>query len=105
MAFHLSLSVTAALLSTLLLLGLSLQLRWRRDQTRWIHHALFFGVCLALGLTIWLGWRSARAVWALLPSMILLLSMPQTRPGRANHWRRALLVALSFAVGVWLCWS
>ena len=96
-----ALALTALLLTALLLLGLSLQLGWRRHVTRWLHHALFFAVCAGLTLSAGLYWRAGGRWWALLPALALLLSMPRTRPGRANHWQRALAAALAFALGVW----
>lgn len=101
---HIALITTAVLLCGLLLLGLSLQMGWRRDQTRWPHHALFFLVCVALLFTVLLTGRAGERWWALLPALLLLLSMPRTRPGRANHWQRAALVALTFMLGYWWSW-
>lgn len=98
---HLALLLSAGLLALLLLLGLSLQLGWRRDLARWPHHALFFAVCagvLVAGLLAGL-----RGLW-LLPALALLLTMPSTKPGRANHWQRALLCAAAFGLGVWGAW-
>ena len=94
-----ALIVTALLLAGLLLLGLSLQLGWRRNQARWSHHALYFAVILGLIITIFLFWRTDRDAWPFVPTLLLLLSMPFTRPGKANHWQRALLVALTFMAG------
>ena len=98
-ATHWSLGVTGALLVLLLGLGLSLQLGWRRGQARWPHHALFFAVCAGTALTAFLAWRAGGRGWALLPALALLLSMPATRPGRAGHWRLALLGAAAFVLG------
>lgn len=98
---HLALLLSAGLLTLLLLLGLSLQLGWRRDLARWPHHALFFAVCagvLVAGLLAGL-----RGLW-LLPALALLLTMPRTKPGRADHWQRALLCAAAFGLGVWGAW-
>lgn len=107
-AHHAALVVTAFLLVGLLLLGLSLQLGWRlwwrHSGVRWPHHALFFLVCAGTLLGTFLSWRAGERWWALLPALLLLLSMPRTQPGRANHWQRALLVALAFALGLALSW-
>lgn len=98
---HLTLSLTAALLLGLLGLGLGLQVgRWK--VVRWLHHALFFAVCVGVGLSALLGWRSGG--WVLLPALAALLRMPRTKPGRADHWRGALLAAGLFALGVWGVW-
>lgn len=104
MPHHLALLVTALLLLGLLLLGLSLQLGWRRDMTRWPHHALFFAVCVGLLVSVVLTGLAGARWWALLPALALLLSMPRTKPGRANHWQRALACALAFGLGVILAW-
>lgn len=40
----------------------------------------------------------------LLLGLSLLLTMPRTKPGRANHWQRALLCAAAFGLGVWGAW-
>lgn len=103
-ATHLSLTMTGALLGGLLLLGLALQVGWRRDQARWPHHALFFAVCLGTGLSLVLATRAGIRGWALTPALILLLTMPRTRPGGASHWQRAVLVALAYGVGAWVSW-
>ncbi|EYB69758.1 hypothetical protein DEIPH_ctg002orf0087 [Deinococcus phoenicis] len=109
LAAHLALLVTAALLALLLLLGLRLQVGGRRGApgarlARWPHHALFFAVCvgvlLSAGLSAWAGARG----WALLPALALLLLMPRTRPGRADHWRLALVCAAAFGLGLWGAW-
>ena len=107
MAPHrLALGLTAGLLLALLGLGLSLQLGWRRDSpgkrlARWPHHALFFAVCA--GVLVSAGLAGRRGLW-LLPALLLLLTMPRTRPGRADHWQRALACALAFGVGLWAVW-
>ncbi|WP_339095847.1 hypothetical protein ACINK0_13210 [Deinococcus sp. VB343] len=98
---HLLLLLSAGLLLTLLGLGLSLQVGWRTDLARWPHHALFFAVCVGTLLSGLLAGR--RGLW-LLPALLLLLSMPRTRPGRADHWQRALACALAFGVGLWGAW-
>ncbi|MHA0034418.1 hypothetical protein ACXXDK_05575 [Deinococcus sp. PESE-38] len=46
------------------------------------------------------GWRG---LW-LLPALALLLTMPRTKPGRADHWQRAILCAAAFGLGVWGAW-
>jgi len=102
---HLALLITAALLSALLALGLSLQLGWRRDAARWPHHALYFLTCAGTLLSLGLAWRAGSAAWALLPALLLLLSMPRTRPGRADHWQRALLGAAAFTAGALTAWG
>lgn len=100
---HLALLTTAALLLALLLLGLGLQLRrWR--VARSLHHVLFFAVCVGVAGSALLAWRASAGAWALLPALGLLLTMPRTRPGRADHWRRALGCALLFGVGAWGAW-
>ncbi|ACO45650.1 hypothetical protein DEDE109153_05270 [Deinococcus deserti] len=103
-AAQLSLITTGALLGGLLLLGLSLQLGWRRNQARWPHHALFFAVCLGTGCSLMLTIHAGLQGWALAPALILLLTMPRTRPGSASHWQRAVLVALAYTVGAWISW-
>lgn len=99
-----ALLLTALLLTLLLMLGLSLQLRWRRDRTRWPHHALFFMVCAALVGAMGLVMRAGGRWWALLPALALLLSMPRTQPGKANHWGRALACTGAFVFGAWVAW-
>ncbi|ANE43809.1 hypothetical protein [Deinococcus puniceus] len=95
---------TAALLSALLLLGLSLQLGLRTTAVRWPHHVLFFAVCAGVLLSSVLAlWAGARG-WALLPALALLLMMSRTRPGKSAHWRLALACALAFAGGMWAAW-
>lgn len=107
-AHHLSLLVTGALLAALLRLGWYLQRGLggpgRREGDRWVHHALFLGVCVGVGLSGALAWRAGGSGAALLPALALLLSMPRTRPGRADHWQRALLCTAAFGVGAWAVW-
>lgn len=101
---RLALLLTAGLLMALLALGLSLQLGWRRAIPRVTHHALFFAVCAAVGLTTILSLRAGARGWALLPTLGLLLLLPRTRPGRADHWRLALACAAAFGLGLWGAW-
>lgn len=103
-AYRLALLVTGALLAALLGLGLSLQLGWRRNAARWPHHALFFAVTALTALSTLLAARVGARWWALLPALGLLLSMPATKPGRAQHWQRAALVAVTFLGGAWATW-
>ncbi len=103
-AHRLALLLTAALLTALLALGLSLQLGLRRAIPRVTHHALFFAVCVAVGLAAFLSLRAGARGWALLPALGLLLLMPRTRPGRADHWRLALACAAAFGLGLWGAW-
>ncbi|SMB90999.1 hypothetical protein [Deinococcus hopiensis] len=108
-AHRLTLLVTAALLAALLALGLRLQLWRRKNASRWLHHTLFFLVCLGVALTALLtwwaeGWRLGGRGTALLPALALLLLMPRTQPGRANHWKLALCCAVAFGLGAWAAW-
>lgn len=101
-----ALLLTAALLCALLALGLSLQrgLHGGRPVSRLWHHALFFAVCAGTALCGGLAWLAGARGWALLPALGLLLLMPRTRPGRANHWRLALGCAAAFGLGAWGAW-
>ena len=101
---HGALLLTGALLTALLGRGLSLQLRWRRDLARWPHHALFFVVCVGTLLAALLSALAGGRWWALLPAFALLLSMARTRPGRADHWQRALACTLAYVLGAWGAW-
>lgn len=96
--------LTGLLLAALLGLGLGLQLGWRRDRARWPHHALYFAVTALTGIGALLTGQAGGRGWAWLPALGLLLSMPATRPGRADHWRRALLCAAAFLAGAWATW-
>lgn len=100
---HPALLLTAALLSALLALGLSLQ-RGRRPVSRLWHHVLFFAVCAGVVLSLLLAWWAGARGWVLLPALALLLTMPRTRPGRADHWRLALACAAAFGLGMWRAW-
>lgn len=102
--FHVALLLTGALLAALSGLGLLLQLGWRRDAARWPHHALFFAVCAGVVVCLALAFAAGQRWWALLPALALLLCMPRTRPGRAGHWRLAVLCALAYALGAWAAW-
>lgn len=96
--------MTAALLLALLLLGLSLQRGWRWGVARWMHHALFFAVCVGVALSAGLSWRAGERGWALLPALGLLLLMPRTRPGQPGHWQLALGCAAAYGLGLWGAW-
>ncbi|WP_412028498.1 hypothetical protein [Deinococcus yunweiensis] len=98
------LTVTGGLLLVLMALGLSLQLGYRRTAARWPHHALYFAVVAGTAVSALLGWRAGAAALALLPALALLLAMPLTRPGRAGHWRLAVLVLTAYVLGTWGAW-
>ncbi|PTA67010.1 hypothetical protein [Deinococcus arcticus] len=104
-AHQLALLLTGALLLGLLGLGLRLQLGRGGGRARWPHHALFFAVCLGTGLGGLLAQRAGQPGAALLPALALLLTMPATRPGQGNHWRRALACAAAFGLGAALTWA
>ena len=93
-----------SLLGLLMLLGLGLQLGWRRTSARWPHHALYFAVTvgtLAAGLlAVW----SGRVWWPYLPLLGLLLGMSRTRAGKPGHWQLAVAVALAWVGSAALCW-
>lgn len=79
-------------------LGLQLGLRW---HPRPLHHALYFLTCagtLAAGVLAALG---ARPWWPLAALLGLLLLVPRTRPGRADHALLATLIGAGFAGVVW----
>lgn len=97
--------LTSALLIWLLCLGVSLQMGWRKQQARWMHHALFIAVVVGVLVFMALAWRAGLAWWLLLPSLALLLTMPRTRPGRNDHWQRALMCAAAYVLGVLLLWK
>lgn len=101
---HAVLLGTGALLLLLLALGLSLQMGWRRDQTRWPHHALFFAVSAGTFLALVLAWRAGEKWWALLPALLLLLGMTRTKAGRRHHWQLALGCAVAYGLGTGLAW-
>ncbi|MBZ9715093.1 hypothetical protein [Deinococcus multiflagellatus] len=97
--------LTGALLLALLALGLRLQLGWSQSRVRWPHHALFFAVCAGTLLAAVLAQLAGQRGWALGPALALLLAMPRTRPGRSDHWRRALACAGAYGLGAWLAWG
>lgn len=99
-----ALVTTSALLTWLLCLGASLQMGWRKQQARWMHHALFIAVIVGVLVLMALAWRAGLVWWFLLPSLALLLTMPITHPGRNDHWQRALMCAAAYVLGVFLLW-
>lgn len=101
-AGHIVLLLTGLALTTLLGLGLALQRGWRRDLARWPHHVLFLAACVG---TVLSGVLAGQRGLALLPTLGLLLTMPRTRPGRADHWQRALACAGAFGLGAWWAWG
>lgn len=101
----LALAGTAVLLLLLLGLGLSLQLGLgeKRRPRRWLHHVLFFAVCVGVLLSAGLAWQQSKGrALLLLPTLSLLLLMPLTHPGRAGHWQLALACAATFGLGSFL---
>ncbi|QFP77323.1 hypothetical protein [Deinococcus sp. AJ005] len=102
--YHPALLLTGVLLTALSLLGLSLQLDWRRGASRRPHHLLFFAVCAGVVICLALALAAGQRWWGLLPALALLMLMPRTRPGRAGHWRLALACALAYGLGAWGAW-
>ncbi|GGR02108.1 hypothetical protein [Deinococcus ruber] len=102
--YHLVSATTLLLLVALLLLGLSLQLGWRRSAVRWPHHALYFLVTAGTLITAVLAALAGKPWWPAALLVLLLLAMSRTRPGRPAHWRLALVVGLGWAGAALFCW-
>lgn len=81
-------------------LGLSLQLgsRW---HVRPLHHTLYFLTCACTALTVLLALR-AGGPWGWAAALLAgLLTVPRTRPGRADHAALASVLAVGFLVTAW----
>lgn len=61
-------------------------------------------MCVGVAASMLLAGLAHARAWALLPALALLMTMPCTRPGRSDHWQRALLCALAFGLGAWGAW-
>ena len=102
--YHTVSAATLLLLAVLMLLGLNLQLGWRRSAARWPHHALYFLVTVGtLGAAV-LAALAHRPWWPAALLTLLLLGMSRTRPGRPAHWRLALVVGVGWAGAALSCW-
>jgi hypothetical protein len=67
-------------------LGAGLQLRlWRLHRARWVHHALYFLVCVASALAAYGLWASERRWWPLLLTGACLAVLPRARGGSGQH--------------------
>ncbi|WP_425146232.1 hypothetical protein [Deinococcus sp.] len=102
--YHLALGVTSLLLTVLTVLGLSLQLGWRRSAARWPHHALYFLVIAGTLLSGLLALLGGQRWWPWLPVLALLLGMGRTRAGSRAHWRLALLVSALWGGAAFWTW-
>lgn len=103
LVIHLLVLVAGGLLLALLLLGFRLQ-RGARQRQRWLHHLLFLALGVSSVAAAALCALQGRPFGVLALACALLLLMPLTRPGRADHWRLASLAALVFTVGAALAW-
>ena len=68
---------------------------------RWLHHALFFAVCVSAALAVAAGfWQGAPYRWALLPVLVLFYFLPRVRAGTAGHAALALSAMVFYAAGL-----
>ncbi|AFZ67297.1 hypothetical protein Deipe_1778 [Deinococcus peraridilitoris DSM 19664] len=81
-------------------LGVSLQFgsRW---HPRPLHHALYLLTCLSTVLALALAWKEGHSGTLLLLLVTLLLLVPRTHPGRADHALLATLIGALYVLTAW----
>ena len=68
---------------------------------RWLHHALFFAVCVSAIAAVTVGfWQGAPYRWALLPALALFAVLPYVRAGTRGHAALACAASLFYALGL-----
>ena len=68
---------------------------------RWLHHALFFAVCVSAAAAVLAGFYwGAPYRWTLLPVLGLFAVLPYVRAGTRGHAALACAAVLFYAVGL-----
>ena len=68
---------------------------------RWLHHALFFAVCVSAVLAVAAGfWQGEPYRWALLPVLALFFFLPRVRAGTPGHAALAAAAMVFYAAAL-----
>ena len=71
------------------------------EPFRWLHHAIFFVVCVATALAAaWGLWRGEVYGWLLLPVLALFYVLPKVRAGTTGHATLASAALAFYAAGL-----
>ncbi len=83
------------------ILGILVQLRIVDTKPfRWVHHALFFAVCVSAALAVaWGLWEGYAYGWLLLPVLALFTILPRIRAGTIGHAALAVGALIFYAAG------
>ncbi len=93
--------VGGALYVSNLALGAGLQLRlWHLHRAKWVHHALYFLVCVGTALAAYALYSSGRRWWALIPTGACLALLPRARGGSGRHMALTLVGVLAYVVAL-----
>ena len=86
-------------------LGVLVQLRIVDTKPfRWLHHALFFAVFASAAVAAGVGFlQGAPYRWALLPVLVLFVTLPRVRAGTPGHAALASGAMILYVTGfVWM---
>lgn len=82
-------------------LGVGLQLRlWSLHRAKWVHHALYFAVCVMTLLSGYALLSLERRWWVLLVTVCCLAWLPKARGGSGLHRSLTLTGLLAYVLAV-----
>ncbi len=82
-------------------LGLGLQYRlWSLHRAKWVHHALYFAVCLTTLLAVYALFTLERRWWVLLVTLGCLTWLPRARGGSGLHRGLTLTGLLAYVLAL-----
>ena len=82
-------------------LGLGLQWRlWSLHRAKWVHHALYFAVCVTTLLAAYALYALERRWWGLLIALACLAWLPRARGGSGLHRGLTLTGLLAYVLAL-----
>ena len=82
-------------------LGAGLQLRlWSLHRAKWVHHALYFAVCVTALLAAYALYTLERRWWFSLVTLACLMYLPRARGGSRLHRSLTLTGLLAYVLAL-----
>lgn len=82
-------------------LGVGLQFQWwSLHRAKWVHHALYFAVCVTTLLSLYALFNLERRWWVLLVTLGCLAYLPRARGGSRLHRSLTLTGLLAYVLAL-----